>query len=56
MMIIVNRVGIRKRITAASLEVFPADKAAIDIDVRQRYRTKFLKVKVEGDTIYLREV
>jgi hypothetical protein len=53
MVIIVNRVGIRVRITAPSLEVFPADKAAIDIDVRQRYRTKFLKVKVEGDTMYL---
>ena len=56
MMIIVNRVGIRIRITAPSLEVFPAHKAAIDIDVRQRYRTKFLKVKVEGGTIYLTEV
>ena len=56
MMVIVNRVGIRIRITAPSLEVFPTDKAAIDIDVRQRYRTKFLKVKVEGGTIYLKEV
>ena len=56
MMVIVNRVGIRIRITAPSLEVFPADKAAIDIDVRQRYRTKFLKIEVKGDTIYLTDV
>jgi hypothetical protein len=56
MMVIVNRVGIRIRITAPSLEVFPADKAAIDIDVRQRYRTEFLKVKVEGGPIYLTDV
>ena len=56
MVIIVNRVGIRVRITAPSLKVFPADEAAVDIDVRQRYGTKFLKVKVEDGTIHLTEV
>jgi len=53
MVIIVNRVGIRIRIATPPLKVFPADKAAIDIDVRQRNRTKFLKVKVKGGTIHL---
>jgi hypothetical protein len=38
--------GVRVRTSTPSLEVLPTDETSIDIDVGQRDRTNFLKVKV----------
>ena len=44
--IFMDRVSVRVRTSTSSLEVLPAYKTSIGIDVRQRDRTDFLKVKV----------
>jgi hypothetical protein len=36
MVVIVNGMGIRVRITTSALEVFSTYKAAIDVDIRRR--------------------
>ena len=46
MVIFVDRMSIRVRTSTSSLKVLPTNETSIDIDVRQRDGTNFLKVKV----------
>ena len=53
MVILVNRMRISVGFATSALEIFTTDQAAIDVDVRQRYRAHLLKVKVKDGAIYL---
>lgn len=53
MMILVNRMRVSVGLFPSSLKVFTAYEAAVYIDVGERYRTDFLKIKVEDGPVDL---
>jgi hypothetical protein len=54
MVVFVDRVCIRVRVTTAALKVFSTYEAAVDVDVREGDGAHLFKVEVEGGTIDLR--
>ncbi len=53
MMVVVNRMCVSIGTFSASLEIFSADKAPVDVDIGQTDRAQLLKVEIEGCSVYL---